>query len=73
MNFLADLNSSKILVYAFLGGEVVFDGGAELQEIAEIDAAEFGRVILFFLFCFVSTIASLGASFAFLEEAPTSK
>jgi hypothetical protein len=47
---LADLDSSKILVYAFLGGEVVLDGGAELQEIAVIDAAAFVRMILFFHF-----------------------
>ena len=47
---LADLDSSKILVYAFLGGEVVLDGGAELQQIAVLDAASFGRMILFFHF-----------------------
>ena len=50
---LADLNSSKILANAFLSGEVILDGGGELEQIGVIDAAAFWCIVLFkhFLFC----------------------
>lgn len=47
---LADLNSSKILVYALFCSQIIPNGRAELQKVAIVDTATFGWIILLFVF-----------------------